>query len=201
MNKYNGYKKCFIDVETTGTDRKLHNIFQISGAITDEKDNILERFDYRFRPLSIEHYEDGALEQTGMTIQKLVELPMSAGEAYNAFTTLLGKFCNKYNRLDKYQMIAYNSSFDSDFLREFFSKHNDNYIGSWFFTPALCLMQATAWFLIDHRAALPNFKLGTLCQAAGLGWDEKSAHDASYDIDQSIKLYKYIRENTKVLCE
>jgi exonuclease I len=54
-------------------------------------------------------------------------------------------------------------------------------------------------FLIDVRGALPNFKLETLCQSAGLGWDPARAHDAQYDITQTIKLYKYLRENTRIL--
>jgi hypothetical protein len=35
--------------------------------------------------------------------------------------------------------------------------------------------------------------LGTVCQAAGITWDESAAHDAKYDIDKTIELYKYAR--------
>lgn len=199
--KYQGYKKCFVDVETTGTDRKLHNIFQLSGAILDKDDNILERFDFRFCPISLEHTDAGALEKTGMTIEKLKALPMSAPEAYAKFIEVLERHCNRYDKTDKMQMVAYNSTFDSDFLREFFAKNNDNYFGSWFWSPAICIMQWAAMFLIDVRGALCNFRLETLCQSAGFGWDEEKAHDAEYDIDMTIKLFKFLRENTKVLGE
>lgn len=199
--EYPGYKKCFIDTETTGTDRKLHELFQISGAITDNQDKILERFDFRFRPLSVEHAEAGALEKTGMTVEKLQALPMSATQAYEELLALFGRHCNKFDKADKMQMIAYNSTFDSDFIREFFTKNGDNYFGSWFWSPAICVMQAAAMFLIDVRGALPNFRLETLCQSAGFAWDESKAHDASYDIDMTMKLYAYLREHTRILGE
>lgn len=200
-DKYPGYKKCFIDSETTGTDRKLHELFQISGAITDIHDKVLERFDFRFRPLSLEHAEPGALEKTGMTVEKLESLPMTAHQAYDQFTALLGRHCNKFDKTDKMQMIAYNAVFDSDFLREFFTKNGDNYFGSWFWSPAICVMQWAAMFLIDHRGALPNFKLETLCQSAGFEWDASRAHDAAFDIDMTMKLYRFLRENTHCLGE
>lgn len=188
--KYNGYFKCFIDTETTGVDRKLNHLFQISGAILDKDDEILERFDFKFTPFSLEHVSKEALEKTGMTITQLSEFG-DPRKAYSDFTTMLGKYCNKFDKADKMQMIAYNANFDSDFLREFFTLNGDNYFGSWFWNPPLCVMQMMAWITIRVRGSLPNYKLGTLCQAAGLGWDESKAHDAQYDIDKTIALYRY----------
>jgi len=199
MSVYNGYKKCFIDVETTGTDRKLNHIFQISGAITDTKENILEEFDFRFQPVSVLNVEESALEKTGMTSEKLRNFPMTSGGAYNEFTKLLGRHCNKFDKKDKMQFVAYNAKFDDDFMREFFNHMGDNYYGSWFWSPPICVMQMAAFFLIDHRGALPNFQLGTLCKAAEIGWDETKAHDAQYDIHQTIALYKYLKEHLKSL--
>ena len=199
--EYPGYKKCFIDTETTGIDRKLHKLFQISGAITDNQDKVIERFDFRFKPSCLKHAEAGAMEKTGMTIEKFNEMEMTSTEAFVAFSALLGRHCNKFDKKDKLQLIAYNSAFDSDFIREFFADNGDNYYGSWFWTPGVCVMQMAAAFLIDVRGALPNFKLETLCQSAGLGWDEAKAHDAEYDINQTMKLYAYLREHTRILGE
>lgn len=197
--EYPGYKYCFIDIETTGTDRKLHNIFQISGAITGPNLTILERFDFRFCPISLEHIEDSASEITGMTREKLKALPMSALEAYNGLCKVLGRHCNKFDKKDKLQMVAYNAPFDSDFLREFFAKNGDVYFGSWFWTPPICVMQAAAWLVQRVRGALVNFKLGTLCQSAGIKWNDDDAHDALYDIKKTIELFKYIRDFTPSL--
>ena len=199
MNTYNGYKYCFIDVETTGLDRKQHNIFQISGAIHDENLNELENFDLRFRPFSLECYEQGALDATGMTLDDLQHLPMSSYEAYKTLIQILSRHCNKYDKKDKLHFVAYNAAFDNDFLREFFAKHDDSYFGSWFWNPSICVMNAAAWFTQRVRGAFPNFKLGTICECAEVGWDEAKAHDAQYDIQQTVALFKYLNTNLSKL--
>lgn len=199
MNTYNGYKYCFIDVETTGLDRKQHNIFQISGAIHDENLNELESFDLRFRPFSLECYEQGALDATGMTLDDLQHLPMSSYEAYKTLIQILSRHCNKYDKKDKLHFVAYNAAFDNDFLREFFAKHDDSYFGSWFWNPSICVMNAAAWFTQRVRGAFPNFKLGTICECAEVGWDEAKAHDAQYDIQQTVALFKYLNTNLSKL--
>jgi DNA polymerase-3 subunit epsilon len=191
---YPGYTMCFIDCETTGLNNKLHNIFQLSGIVTDPDLTVLEKFDLRFRPFSLEYIDAGSTEKTGMTKEKLENLEMTAPEAYQEFIKVLSRHCNKYNKADKMQMVAYNATFDTDFIREFFIKNGDNYFGSWFFTPSICVMQAAAWFTQRVRGALPNFKLGTVCKSAGLTWNEDEAHDALYDVEKTIELYTYLKE-------
>jgi len=95
MSTYNGYKHFFLDVETTGTDRQLHDIFQVSGILTDENFNILEECDLRFQPFSLDHYEQGALDKTGMTLESLAEAPLNSAGAYLQFSQLLARHCNK----------------------------------------------------------------------------------------------------------
>ena len=196
---YNGYKHFFLDVETTGTDRALHNIFQISGILTDENYNILEECNLMFRPHSLEHWEQGALDKTGMTLDDLAHLECSSEDAYRQFSQLLSRHCNKFDKKDKIHFVAYNASFDADFIRAFFTKHGDNYFGSWFWNPPICVMQAAAWMTQRVRGALPNFQLGTLCQCAELGWDETQAHDAKYDILKTLQLFRYIQANVPTL--
>jgi len=198
-NEYNGYRYCIIDCETTGLDRKLNNIFQLSGIITDPDLNILEKFDFRFQPFSLEHIDPGSTEKTGMTLEKLEALEMTAPQAYVGFIEVLSRHCNKFNKADKLHFVAYNAQFDADFIREFFSKNDDNYFGPWFWTPPICVMQATAYFAQRVRGAFPNFKLGTICKCAGLGWDESAAHDALYDVEKTLELFKYLKDYTPTL--
>lgn len=186
------YNRIFIDVETTGLDPKINNIFQLSGIIADPELNILEKFDYKFRPFDLDNCEPAALEKTGMTLDELQSLPMDYNEAFNQFTHAMSKRCNRYDKTDKFQMIAYNAPFDSGFLREFFTKNNDNYFGSWFWNPPICVMQASAWALQDQRADISNFKLATLCKLVGIDWDETQAHNAMYDIHKTYELYKSV---------
>lgn len=198
-NNYSGYKYIVIDTETLGLDRKLNDIFQLSGIITDTDLNILEKFDFTFRPISLDHIDTGASEITGMTREKLENLQMSATQVYHEFIKILSQYCNKYDKTDKMQMVAYNAQFDSEFIREFFIKNGDNYFGSWFWTPAICVMQASAWFTQRVRGALPNFKLATVCKSAGIKFEEDEAHNSLYDVEKTLELFKYIKNYVPVL--
>lgn len=193
---YNGYKYCFIDTETTGADRLRNHVFQISGCIMTADLKKLESFNLLFKPYSLEYVETGALEKTRMTIDDLASLPMSSSHAYSEFIEILNRHVQKFNKKDKMHFVAYNSGFDSDFIRQWFSINGDSYFGSWFWNPPICVMQAAAWLTQRVRGALPNFKLGTVCSAAGLGWNEEKAHDAEYDIEKTVELFRYLTEYT-----
>jgi DNA polymerase-3 subunit epsilon len=193
-------KLCFIDTETTGLDRNKDNIFQISAKITDPKANeILDEINLTFVPHSLENYEIEALEKTGYTIEQLSSFPLSSPDAFKQFTDWLATHVNRFDRKDKLQFLAYNAPFDSEFVRQWFLKNNDNYFGSFFWNPAICVMQASAWFVQSVRGSFPNFKLATICECAELGWDEDSAHDANYDVTKTVELYRYLRENLSQL--
>ena len=193
--KYPGYKHFFLDVETTGLDIHEHDIFQISGILTDANLNVLEKIDYRFRPFSLECTDPKALIKTGMTIESLSSLSLTAREAYANLNSLLERHCDRFDKNDKLHFVAYNAKFDADFIRKFFEKNGDSFYGSWFWNPPICVMQAAAWMTMRVRGALPNFKLGTLCECAELGWNESEAHDASYDIHKTLELYRYLRRD------
>jgi len=192
---YAGYKHFFLDVETTGLDTQLHDVFQISGIVTDHELNVLETVDWSFRPFSLEHVDPEALVRTGMTLEDLSGFHKSASQAYTEFTEVLSRHCDRYDKKDKLHFVAYNAKFDSDFVRAFFAKNDDAFYGSWFWNPPICVMQAAAWMTMRVRGALPNFKLGTLCECAELGWNEEAAHDASYDIHKTLELYRYLRRD------
>jgi DNA polymerase-3 subunit epsilon len=193
--QYFGYKHFFLDVETTGLDTTINDIFQISGIVTDSSLNVLERCDYRFKPFSLDRVQEEALKKTGMTIESLQSLEMNAGQAYYSLIEMLSRHCDKFDKKDKLHFVAYNAKFDADFIRKFFEKNGDQFFGSWFWNPPICVMQAAAWMTMRVRGAMPNFKLETLCQCAELGWDEAQAHDASYDIAKTLELFRYLRHD------
>lgn len=183
-------KKCFIDVETTGTDISKHSIQQISVVILDENDVEVGAFNHKMRPFKPD-YEYGALSITNLTPEELFsnERPSSL-EAFDEFKTFLNQHVNRYDRKDKLLFVAYNSEFDERFVREWFNEHNDSYYNAYFWVPSLCLMKTAAWVLRDHRDRLSNFKLGTVCKMAGIEFKETDAHDSSYDIKKTIELYR-----------
>ena len=193
-------KLCFIDTETTGLDRNKNNIFQISAKITDpDAKEVIDQINLRFVPHSLEYVEPESLEKTGYTLEELGSFPLSSSQAFKQFTDWLATHVDRFDKKDKLQFLAYNAQFDVEFVRQWFLKNGDNYFGSFFWNPAICVMQAAAWFVQSVRPAFPNFKLGTICKCAELGWDEDSAHDADYDVAKTVELYRYLRENLSQL--
>lgn len=195
----NPSKLCFIDVETTGIDRSAHDIFQLSARIVSPDGvEVLSRFNSTFRPIGLNVMPE-ALEKHGYSVEDLASLPTSSNSAYSDFVEWLSEHVNRYDRTDKLHFVAYNAKFDAEFVRAWFEKNDDAYFGSYFWNPPICVMMGAAWFTKSVRGSLPNFKLSTLCQCADLGWDESQAHDASYDIDKTIELYRYLDQNLSAL--
>lgn len=192
MRKYN---RVYIDTETTGVDLSLHHVHQIGGIITTHDFTVLEKFNIRFSPFSVDGASSEALTKTRLTVEELANRALTYREAHTQLKAILGKHINQYDKTDKAHLIGFRTEFDVNFLRKLFDCCNDSYFGSWFWTPAIDLMSVSAWLLGDGRGALPNFKLETVCRAAELQWDETKAHDAMYDIEKTLELDKYLKSN------
>ena len=187
-------KFAFIDTETTGTDEKVHSVYQITCIITDDQLNEIDRIDLKFRPRSGCKLEAGAMEKTGMTVNDFKALEISYNKAYHTFIEFLNKHIKPFDKTDKLQFVAYNAQFDSRFIRQFFKDNNDDYYGSWFWHPPICVMMHAAWMVQHQRDKWEsNFRLESLCKAAKIEFDEALAHDALYDVEKTIELYKYFQ--------
>jgi|TARA_R110000765_G_scaffold9042_5_gene28620 DNA polymerase III alpha subunit (gram-positive type) len=186
-------KFAFIDVETTGLDEKEHDVIQFACIVTDSELNELGRIRLEMQPTK-DNAEAQAMEKTGLTVEQIMAYADTSATGYAKLITFLGQFVNKYEKKDKLQFVAYNALFDCKFVREWFSRNDDVYFGSWFWWPPICVMMEGAWLVRNNRASFIDFKLQTLCEAADIVWDETKAHDAMYDIEQTIQLYRYLSE-------
>lgn len=184
-------KEVFIDVETTGTDPKVNGIIQLSGII--EIDSIeRDRFDFKVKPFDGDVISDEALKVSGVTREML-----SGFEAPNIvkakLTSILSRYVDKYNPKDKYNFIAYNSSFDDAFVRSFFLKNRDKYYGSFFRWPSIDVAVLASCCLNGKRSTMPDFKLKTVARSFGITVDETRLHDSMYDIDITRQIYRKIK--------
>lgn len=199
-------KYFFLDVETTGVNPEKNGLIQVSGCIQIQ-DQVLESFDYFVRPYSSDLIEEGALQVTGIDRRQLLHpedpnflaIPdqefLSPQKVYSLLNTLLERHVDKFDRTDKYHLIGYNAhSFDMPFLRRFWEKNNDRYLGSWFWYPCLDVMLIWAQILEDKRQELSNFKLATVAQYAGIEVDETRLHDSQYDIELTRNLWLRAKE-------
>lgn len=180
-------KLLYIDTETTGLYAPGAGLVQVAGIV--EIDGVeVETFDLRCRPFPGDTYNAQALEIIGRTREELEALPDPA-DTFRELLDVLDRHVNRYDKTDKFFMIAYNAPFDSEHLRSWFKKNGDNFFGAYFWTPPLCSMNLAGVALRPARAALPNFKLTTVAEAMGITADG-DPHDALTDVRLSAGIFR-----------
>jgi len=185
-------KILFFDLETTGTKFWKNGIHQISGAIVIDG-IIKERFNYRVRPNVSAHIEDEALNVAGVTREQILSYPPMI-EVYKNIINMLSKYVDKYNKKDKFHLAGYNNAhFDNPFFRAFFVQNGDEYFGSWFWSDSIDCMVLASNKLKNIRSEMKDFKQSTVAKQLGIDVDESKLHDAEYDIDICIQIYKIVK--------
>jgi DNA polymerase-3 subunit epsilon len=112
---------------------------------------------------------------------------------------MLAKYCDKFNKGDKFFLVGYNNKgFDNDFLRNFFKQNGDNYFGSWFWADSIDVMVLAANYLKDERHKLENFQLRTVAKYLDIKVDETKLHDAMYDIYLTRAIYEIVKNGNKL---
>lgn len=181
-------KRLYIDLETTGLDSINCAPFQIAGMI-EINGEIVEEFDFKLKPFKGAIIENGALDITGITIDDLKSYT-DQSIVWKQFVQILSKWCDKYNKLDKFHIVGYNcQKFDTEFLRQWFIRNGDQWYGSWFWANSIDLYSLCSLYLEPVREQLKDFKLGTVATAIlGQNADEDQLHDAKYDIYLTKKI-------------
>lgn len=187
-------KLVYIDTETTGFDPKKNALVQI-GFIYEEDGQVIGKKTYNIKPWEGCEWSQEAIDKTGITPEMAAGFQDSK-EAFNHFTRVLGKYINRYDKNDKAFFVGYNAKFDEEFIRDWFVRNAEtekdrqygNGYGCFFWTPCVDVMQFALFRTMGSRASFPNFQLGTVCQALGIEFDEKDAHNALYDITKTREL-------------
>lgn len=180
-------KDIYIDVETTGTDHTKHGIHQLSGIIVIDGVE-RESFNFNIAPFPYQEIVPEAVAVSGRTVEQVKTYPAPA-EIYKKLTTILRTYVDKYNKKDKFNFIGYNSTFDSQFVRQFFSNNQDPYYGSWFWTPDIDIMRVAGLLLRNERPKMADFKLGTVASYLGIDMTGLALHDAMADIRITMAMH------------
>ncbi len=184
-------KLLVYDLETTGKEHKEHAIHQMSGMVIingEEK----QKFDFRIQPHPTALIEDEALAVSNVTREQIMAYPANI-LVQRQIVGMLGKYVNKYDKLDKFHLLGFNNvKFDGDFLRTFWSLCGDTYYGSWFWADSLDAMVLASDYLQNERSKLANFQLRTVAAHLGIPVDETKLHDAQYDIWLTYEIYKIV---------
>lgn len=186
-------KLFHLDVETTGTDPQIHAMVQLSGFIEIDG-QVAEEVNLDIRPFKGDMMSKEALEVTGKTVEELRGYP-SPKSVYSALIMTMEKYVDRYDRTDKFYLVGYNSDFDSDFVRRFFEKNEDEYYGSWFHWPAICVAKMAAIHFMTNGGRPPSFKLMAVAEALDIQVDESHAHDALYDIIITKQIFELLTQS------
>jgi DNA polymerase-3 subunit epsilon len=184
-------KKMFYDLETTGLDKVVNGIHQISGCIEIDGE-VVEYFNYKVRPKDTAVYDQGALDTVKITEAEMRQYPPMS-EVYKQFTEMLSKYVNKFDSKDKFFLVGFNNAgFDNPFFRQWFEENGDKYFGSWFWANSLDVFILATEFLLEQRQSMKDFKLMTVARQLGMEIDESKLHDAVYDIELTRSVYRIV---------
>lgn len=184
-------KLIFIDVETTGFDPYKNGIHEISGIIEIDG-KIEDTFKLSVAPFETDIIESSALDVSGVD-ESQVKKYSSPDKILSEIKSIFGRHIDKYDKKDKFFLLAYNSPFDDQFLRAFFKKNNDNYYGSWV-RKDICVMRLAIDYLLDKEVVLGSYKQSEVAEYFGLAdKNDKRWHDSSFDTEITRKIYRKIK--------
>ena len=184
-------KLLHIDTETTGLFAPGAGLIQVAGIVEIDGEEV-EAFDFRCRPYPGDLLSKEALEVTGHTREEIEAYP-DPESVFHDFIGGLDDYVDRFDKADKFHLVAYNAGFDSDHLRAWFKKAGDNFFGAYFWTPPLCTMCLAGLALRSKRAEMPNFKLATVAETLGVTADGNT-HDALTDVRLSAGIYRRLMD-------
>lgn len=186
-------KLCFLDVECTGTDPAIHEICEVSMIIDIDKKPI-KIINKKFRPTNFDVIEQKALDIQNITLKDLKKYP-DRNESFKELIQELDKVVDKYDPADKMIAIAHNLWFDYNFIRHnlfevFNQKYNTkHYYFSYFFVEGFDTIPLMTQLKHILELEFDNMKLGTLCKALKIDFDDNTAHNSLYDTKKMRKLF------------
>jgi DNA polymerase III subunit epsilon len=186
-------KQLFVDVETTGLNSEKNSIVHLACIVVlDGK--VKEKFSLRMSPGYNEVVNVNKFYNSG---KKTV---ISQETGFKRFIAFLDTYINKYNTLDKFTFAAHNAAFDSGFIREWFRKNDNNFYGSYFYTPVLCTMALTHLVLSGQAKThlITSYKLKDILTFYNIKANEEKLHDATYDIKLTYELYKALTNDFQI---
>lgn len=184
-------KHAFIDVETTGTDHKVHGMVQLACILEIDNEVVLRR-EWKIRPFSNDQVDPQALKIHGLSEEAIREFP-NPSIVKTDIDYELSKYVNRFDKQDKFFFIGYNSFFDNNFCRAWYLKCRDKYFGSYFAFPPIDVAGALAMKDPDLWLTLPDRKLVTVYKHFLPDEQPLQAHDALADIEATYKLWKLVQ--------
>lgn len=182
-------KILYLDTETTGITANSA-VIQFAGII-EINGEVKEEFNIRCKPHKNADISEKALEVTGMTLD-IINSYQEPKEAFEEIESIFEKYCDKFDKNDKFILAGQNIKFDFQKLYEFYVRLGNKYLGSWInfklMFATLAVIQALQ--LVNKLPVLENNKLITWCNHFNIKLE--NAHDALADIRATRELAKIL---------
>lgn len=182
--RFRGFLPVVVDVETGGFNCKTDALLEIAAVLVEShEDGTLTRgetFRHHVKPFEGANMEPASLAVNGIDPDHPLRLAIDEREALQAVFREVRRAIREAN-CTRAILVGHNASFDLGFLNEAIErtviKRNPFHPFSCFDTATLC------------GVAYGQTVLARAVQAAGMPWDESSAHSAAYDAEVTADVF------------
>ena len=193
-DRFRGFLPVVVDLETGGFNAKTDAILEIAACILRMDDfgriKIAETISVEIEPFKGSRIEPSSLEFTGIDLDNPERNPVSEKDAMQKIFLPIRKELHATD-CQRAILVGHNPSFDLGFLNAAISRVNYKRNP---FHPFSSFDTATLGGLAFGQTVLAR-----AVQAAGIEWDESSAHSAEYDTVKTAELFCAIVNRWKIL--
>lgn len=181
--RFRSYLPVVVDVETSGVNPRTDALLEIAAIILTIKDNTLKiesSHIYHLKPFPGANIDPKSMEINGINLNHPLRIAMDEQEGLTKLFNIVNKAV-KEKSCSKAILVGHNAAFDLNFINAAAErnkiKNNPFHPFSQFDTVSLSAL------------AYGQTVLAKAIQAAGLPWDDKSAHSAMYDAERTAELF------------
>lgn len=185
-NRFRGYLPVVVDVETGGFNPKTDALLEVSASCLtmDEKGNLViaSNITKHLQPFAGANIEAAALNFTKIDLNNPMRVSLAEDEqaALTAIFKVIRTQVREHN-CTRAVLVGHNASFDLSFINAAAErcgiKRNP-------FHPFTCFDTASLAALAYGQTVLAK-----ACEFAGIDFDAKEAHRASYDTEKTAELF------------
>ena len=183
-NRFRGFLPVAVDIESGGFNSKTDALLEIAAVLIEPgPEGTLERgetFRYHVKPFEGANMDPASLAITGIDPHHPLRPAIDERDALQRIFREVRRAIREHN-CTRAILVGHNASFDLAFLNEAIArtgiKRNPFHPFSSFDTATLC------------GVAYGQTVLSRAVDAAGLAWDDASAHSAAYDAEIAADLF------------
>jgi ribonuclease T len=182
--RFRGFLPVVVDLETGGFNSKTDALLEIAAVLVDFNDQGLleteQTFRFHVKPFEGANIEPASLEITGIDpFHPLRPAIDEKAALQNIFKEIRGKM--REVGCKRSVLVAHNAHFDLGFLNETIARTG---IKRSPFHPFSVFDTATLGGIAYGQTVLAR-----IAEAAGISWDNSSAHSAAYDAEQTAEIF------------